>query len=102
MQKVYQGHPLAQQVLLCGACLVCPLLIPQSHAWMLADAYAGIPEAGSVQEVLLWQTATIRMMYRIVAKAIERKVLYMRCRTPGPDIRMHPCVIDMASNRSTW
>jgi phospholipase D1/2 len=33
----------------------------------------GIPEAGSVQEVLLWQTATIRMMYRIVAKAISRK-----------------------------
>lgn len=34
----------------------------------------GIPEAGSVQEVLLWQTATIRMMYRIVAKAIAIKV----------------------------
>ena len=29
---------------------------------------AGIPEAGSIQEVLLWQTATIRMMYRIVGK----------------------------------
>jgi hypothetical protein len=27
-----------------------------------------------VQEVLLWQTATIRMMYRIVAKAIAIKV----------------------------
>lgn len=33
----------------------------------------GIPDAGSVQEVLLWQTATIRMMYRIVAKALEIK-----------------------------
>lgn len=40
---------------------------------VIPPAAAGIPEAGSVQEVLLWQTATIRMMYRIVAKAIERK-----------------------------
>ena len=27
-----------------------------------------------MQEVLLWQTATIRMMYRIIAKAIAVKV----------------------------
>mmetsp|Transcript_9813 Transcript_9813/g.29512 ORF Transcript_9813/g.29512 Transcript_9813/m.29512 type:complete len:978 (-) Transcript_9813:2047-4980(-) len=33
----------------------------------------GIPDAGSIQEVLLWQTATIRTMYRIVAKAIQLK-----------------------------
>lgn len=33
----------------------------------------GIPDAGSVQEVLLWQTATIRMMYRIVAQALKIK-----------------------------
>lgn len=36
---------------------------------------AGIPDAGSIQEVLLWQTATIRTMYRIVAKAIQLKVV---------------------------
>ena len=28
---------------------------------------AGVPESGTVQEVLHWQTQTIRMMYRIVA-----------------------------------
>ena len=40
---------------------------------MIASQRIGIPEAGSVQEVLLWQTATIRMMYRIVAQAIALK-----------------------------
>ena len=32
---------------------------------------AGVPETGSVQEVLFWQTCTIRMMFRIVGDALR-------------------------------
>ena len=32
---------------------------------------AGVPESGSVQEVLIWQTCTVRMMYRIIAAALK-------------------------------
>ena len=32
---------------------------------------AGFPETGSVQEVLFWQTCTIRMMFRIVGDALK-------------------------------
>ena len=31
----------------------------------------GVPETGSVQEVLIWQTCTVRMMYRIVGQALK-------------------------------
>lgn len=58
----------------------------------------GIPEAGSVQEVLLWQTATIRMMYRIVAKAIAIKVtrncdktLHIACAAILASLLWHLC-----------
>ena len=32
---------------------------------------AGFPESGSVQEVLFFQTQTVRMMYKIVADALR-------------------------------
>ena len=32
---------------------------------------AGLPESGSVQEVLYFQTQTIRMMYKIIADAMN-------------------------------
>ena len=59
-------------------------------SWM--SRHAGIPDAASVQEVLLWQTATISTMYRIVAKALKLKV---RPRTAflgsqGQDVRPWP------------
>jgi hypothetical protein len=41
-----------------------------------------------VQEVLLWQTATIRMMYRIVAKAIAIKVRPAAASNIGSSLRM--------------
>ena len=31
----------------------------------------GVPETGSVQEVLIWQTCTVRMMYRIIGTALR-------------------------------
>jgi hypothetical protein len=32
---------------------------------------AGVPETGAVQEVLFWQTCTVRMMYRIIGAALK-------------------------------
>ena len=33
--------------------------------------FTGVPETGSVQEVLQWQTCTVRMMYAIIGAALQ-------------------------------
>ena len=33
---------------------------------------AGVPDSGSVQEVIFWQGRTIEMMYAIIGKAMEQ------------------------------
>jgi phospholipase D1/2 len=35
--------------------------------------FAGNPESNSVQEILAWQTYTIRMMYGLVGEALKAK-----------------------------
>lgn len=65
--------------------------------------HAGIPDAASVQEVLLWQTATISTMYRIIAKALKLKV---RPRTafllhPRAKMRFHGRRITRCDDTST-
>lgn len=37
----------------------------------MSENLAGVPETGSVQEVLIWQTCTVRMMYRIIGTALR-------------------------------
>ena len=34
---------------------------------------AGVPETGAVQEILHWQATTVRMMYSMIAAAIQAK-----------------------------
>jgi len=34
---------------------------------------AGDPESSSVQEILAWQTHTVRMMYRLIGDALKAK-----------------------------
>lgn len=42
-----------------------------AHAERLQCCCAGFPESGSVQEVLYFQTQTIRCMYLIIAEALR-------------------------------
>ena len=64
------AHP-GRVVLAVSPCLHCTHAWPRTASRPLDHVPAGVPDTGSVQEVIFWQGRTIEMMYHIVGEAMR-------------------------------